>query len=967
VIGAEGTITGDRAARAVLSSAPAAQRAVTITWQGPVSGATDRRARGLLDGLGLPSVTRVALLDPVRLSGVVVHLAAIEPLSRWVGGSPGPELTRCRARDCPTLLVSGRLRATRLAAAGVRIAVAGRAVMGSAVPLGFSPAATSGPPVLISGDPAGLAAVAGLDGVYRTQSWLAVPALGQLQSWQLEAIGQRLQRAQAGLLQSAGQFTMNAPFDLLQRAQGRAAAAPRRLALAGGGALAALAVFVVLAAYGLRRDQFDELARLRAAGATGGQLTVFAIAEAAWLSAAGLVVGAVIGVGVAALLAGGAGLPVAGVLAHSLLRPAGALGLAGGWVAATALISSVLLAPGARIADVLGIAAAAALALALSRGATAGGGLALVLAPLTCVAAGALIYRVAGVVLRAGERASRRGPVPIRLALVGLARAPTAPALAVAFVAVSVGLAGFALGYRATLQRAAADQAAQAVPLDARIAPSASFATPLELAPLARWRMLSGGGTVLPIRRTYSTYVTGGQTVTEPALGVPAAGLAMIHRWRSGDGSAPLGVLARRLTPRGPVRTPGPRVGRLMAVRMSAPGGVQVTADLRSPSGAVTQVSLGVATGRPRTRRIRLPAGEHELEAFELDEPPGLEATNGHQNSENQAAATQSSTEVRLGPVLVSGGPGRRVVSLSAWRGVGSASGGGRGGGGLNLSGGGGAAGGGSVRIRFADTGEPGIVRPRQPSDATPVPVLTDPATAAAATSRGGLTLTVDGLPVAARVVGVLTRFPTVGSDQAGFVVADEPTLAGALDASLPGQGRPDELWIATAHPARLRSALSSGALSRLSAQFRSDVERSLRADPVAEGVLGTLVGAAAVSAALAIVGLLASLAGAMREPGAERDLEIQGLGPRQLAVQLGLRVLAAGGLGTIGGLVLAELLTRLAVATVRAAGAVAVPDPPLVAVAPLAQLALLGVGALAAFTVAGWLAAHATVGHGRA
>lgn len=161
MIGAEGTITGDRAARAVLSSAPAAQRAVTITWQGPVSGATDRRARGLLDGLGLPSVTRLALLDPVRLSGVVVRLAAIEPLSRWVGGSPGPELARCRARDCPTLLVSGRLRATRLAAAGVRIAVAGRAVMGSAVPLGFSPAATSGPPVLISGDPAGLAAVAG--------------------------------------------------------------------------------------------------------------------------------------------------------------------------------------------------------------------------------------------------------------------------------------------------------------------------------------------------------------------------------------------------------------------------------------------------------------------------------------------------------------------------------------------------------------------------------------------------------------------------------------------------------------------------------------------------------------------------------------------------------------------------------------------------------------------------------------
>jgi hypothetical protein len=370
-------------------------------------------------------------------------------------------------------------------------------------------------------------------------------------------------------------------------------------------------------------------------------------------------------------------------------------------------------------------------------------------------------------------------------------------------------------------------------------------------------------------------------------------------------------------------------------------------------------VPLGLVSGRPRTARIRLPAGDDELEAFELDEPTGLAATNEHQNAENQAAATQSNVEVRLGPVVVSGGSERRSVSLSAWRGVGSASAGGAGRGGETAVAG-------SVRIRFADTGEPGIVRPRQPSDATPVPVLTDPATAAAATSHGGLTLTVDGLPVAARVVGVLTRFPTVGSDQAGFVIADEPTLAGALDASLPGQGRPDELWIATAHPARLRSALSSGALSGLSSQFRSDVERSLKADPVAEGVLGTLVGAAAVSGAMAIVGLLASLAGAMREPRAERDLEIQGLGPRQLAVQLGLRVLVAGALGTIGGLVLAELLTRLAVATVRAAGAVAVPDPPLVAVAPLAQLALLGVGALGAFTIAGWLAARATVGHGR-
>jgi hypothetical protein len=50
-------------------------------------------------------------------------------------------------------------------------------------------------------------------------------------------------------------------------------------------------------------------------------------------------------------------------------------------------------------------------------------------------------------------------------------------------------------------------------------------------------------------------------------------------------------------------------------------------------------------------------------------------------------------------------------------------------------------------------------------------------------------------------VVGVLSRFPTLDSDAAGFVIANEATLAAALDAQLPGQGRPDELWISTGIP----------------------------------------------------------------------------------------------------------------------------------------------------------------------
>ncbi len=76
-----------------------------------------------------------------------------------------------------------------------------------------------------------------------------------------------------------------------------------------------------------------------------------------------------------------------------------------------------------------------------------------------------------------------------------------------------------------------------------------------------------------------------------------------------------------------------------------------ITADLRDAGGAVTQVRLGTATDHRRTLRAALPRGALELEALELDEPQGVRATNGHQNAENPAASTQSTTRVTLGPL----------------------------------------------------------------------------------------------------------------------------------------------------------------------------------------------------------------------------------------------------------------------------------------------------------------------------
>jgi hypothetical protein len=352
-----------------------------------------------------------------------------------------------------------------------------------------------------------------------------------------------------------------------------------------------------------------------------------------------------------------------------------------------------------------------------------------------------------------------------------------------------------------------------------------------------------------------------------------------------------------------------------------------------------------------------VPPGRWELQALELDEPTGLAITNGHQNGENPAAATRSSTRVVLGPLLALQASGRSLlrVPVGAWRGVGAAA--------TTAP-----AGSGTVAmVSFATSGTPGVLRPAQPSDTHPVPVLADPQTAAAAGPGGRIALTVDGLPVTARVAGVLNRFPTLPSDSAGFLIADQATLAAALDAQLPGQGRPDELWISTGDLARLRVALGSGALAQLDASFRADIDHQLRDAPVARGVLGTLIAATALSVLLAVVGLLTMLLGGARDERVESDLEEQGVGPHGLRAELRVRLALVSALGVVVGLGIAALLTRLAVASVRAAGTVTSPRPPVVTVVPWAALAAWGAGTFAVLALAGWLATRALIGSGRA
>jgi hypothetical protein len=115
-VAAESTIAGNQAARSALAGLSPLSRTVRVTWQGVVTPSVERRARSLIGSLGIGVPTEVALLNPVRLNGIVVRPAAIDPLSAWVDSSARPG--SCRAEACPMLLAGARLPVSTLTALG---------------------------------------------------------------------------------------------------------------------------------------------------------------------------------------------------------------------------------------------------------------------------------------------------------------------------------------------------------------------------------------------------------------------------------------------------------------------------------------------------------------------------------------------------------------------------------------------------------------------------------------------------------------------------------------------------------------------------------------------------------------------------------------------------------------------------------------------------------------------------------
>ena len=209
-----------------------------------------------------------------------------------------------------------------------------------------------------------------------------------------------------------------------------------------------------------------------------------------------------------------------------------------------------------------------------------------------------------------------------------------------------------------------------------------------------------------------------------------------------------------------------------------------------------------------------------------------------------------------------------------------------------------------------------------QVTDGRPLPVLATPNVAEAAGPHGIIPLDVEGEQIAARIVGDRAAVPVDPGRRgrrrplAGGDAARHP-LAGPRDA-----GR--ALGLAD----RLRRSAPE-----LAVASRADTLARLQADPLARGALLTLAGTAAVALLLALVGLVLSVVGDVRDERGELfDLEAQGAAPSTIRTHLRLRAGArrdrsASSAASILGAILSTLVISLVSVTASAAE----PEPPLV------------------------------------
>lgn len=925
----------DRAVQRALAALQPSDRAVQAVWSGVPAQSNlsypqlDRLARSALEPVLHHPAFAVEVFRQATWGGAFVNLGAVDGLSRWLVLRSGRLPHACTPHDCELIQIGGAPAAPKLPF----LHVVGRATFRSGAPLSayFAAAGANRPPILLADGVSAFTRTPLPDAplIARTYGWVVPLAPGSIHDWDLASLGARIDSAQSQLEEKSDIFSISAPLDTIAAVRATSRVAGERLLVLGGDAAVLLLGFAVLASTRLRRDYDATRRRLTWFGAGRGQVLLVAAAEVVAITVVSSVAGWIAGSGAGALLARHLGAPGWLAVDHSLFTLR-AFGIA---VALAALTAFVMLAAlrlekiafgGVTLtaADVAALGALAAILLALARGKTdlstlasgGGTGVVLLLLPgLVLFVLAVAAARVLAPLLRVLERAGRRGPPPVRLALLSLARSPGRMLLSVVFFVLSVGVALFAFSYRATLQRGETEQARYAVP--------APFVLQEDLSKLVTVQQAAPHlGT--PVLRD-NGYITANRGIDFTLLALPAAEIPRADGWRSDFSSLSPRALALALAPTVTPRLRGfdiPAGATRLTVPLTITGdSVGIQLNVLDPRGDFTLLSLGELGRGTHAPSVRLPpeARGGRVIAMRLSFPQTAAFVAGHRES----GTTLSVNDASVGTLRLD----RRFAGWTGTHGVRVH--------GTTLH---------YVVNRASDS----ILRPNEPLEGVPVPVVVSPDLARVAGAGGVLPLHVEDETIEGRVVGVARNFPSVDGD---LVVADLPTWLTAANTIEPGTATASEIWLDASKRPRIPS---------LSIVSQRATEEALRSDPLARGSLALLLVAAIVGLVLAAVGVLLGVVGDRRdETGELFDLSAQGVTPAELRRHLILRAEVVAAVGIGGGVAAGAVVSALVVAVVSVTAGAGTPLPPLVLVFdwPLVGIALacLVAGSTAAAGVA--------------
>jgi hypothetical protein len=911
----------DRALQRALAQLQPSDRAIQTVWGGVP--AQSNLSFGRLDAIARAQTRTILDEPPFRVvvfrqatwGGAFVNLGAVDGLRRWIILRSGRLPKPCTPGDCEVVQIGGAPVQPRLPF----LHVVGRAALTAGAPLqAYFGGGGARPPILLADGVRAFVRTPLPDAplIARAYGWIVPVAPRRVHDWQLAGLDDRLNRAQAALERASDIFTVTAPTDTIAAIRATSRVGAERLLILGGDAAVLLLGFAMLASARLRRDHADVRRRLTWSGARGSQLLLVGATQVVGLTAVASVAGWASGSGAGALLARHLGSPGGLVVAHSVLTGQ-ALALALGLAAVTAALMLVALRAdaiafgGLRLtaADVAALGALAAILLALARGKAdtstlqhSGTGVVLLLLPaLVLFVLAVATARLLGPVLRGLERVARRSPATLRVAVLSLARSPGEVVLAVVFFVVSVGIAVFAFAYRATLQQGERQQARFAVPAPYVLSEDLTKLVTVQQA------LPRGGGTPV-LRDTGFTSGTRGRDFTLVAL--PPSALARIDGWRSDFSAQTPAQLVSLLRP---PETPRLRTilrlghGRTTALPFTTTGDrVAVSAVVADERGDFTTLLLGEHAAGTHAPRVAVPrpARGGRIVAFRVSFPETASYVAGHRAAEGRSAVNDAS----VGTISFAGWPGKHrfVVNNSA----------------------------------------DAILRPREPLEGEPVPIVATPAVAAAAGSGGIVPLHVEDETLPARIVATTRYFPSVDGDA---VVADLATWLTAANAVDPGTTTASELWRRTAPPRAVPLDVSS----------QREREHELETDPLARGAIALLLVTALVGLVLAAVGILLTVLGDLRdERGTLFDLSAQGATPAELRRHVLVRASVVGALGLAAGAVAGAIVAALVVAVVTVSAGAQDALPPLL----LSFDWSLAAAALGAVAIATSLTAAATV-----